>query len=218
MSTINGDFINFSEGEASDNNGVAGDGDRRKRHRFDESIFSDDYDDKEMITRLIVEKRLAKQALEESEARVKNMQQRIDDLLDDMEVADERVGRLEMSLIDLQESNSKYAVLLQDYLNQIARADVSLKRLSKDMIAIVSAHHRKIQILLNEREALLKRTQAAEDNGGNAAVCLICAGDASEYVVFSCKHAVCDRCSQKIEDCPVCRSRITCRVPVIKWW
>lgn len=140
------------------------------------------------------------------EGALADMQQKLHAAETEVEMADERIRDLQISMFDLQESNSNYAVSMQQKLLGEQNLRNHIRMLQEELLSFVHVHHKQMTMLKNERMEEQPVT------------CGICQEASETYDVLACKHAMCTVCARQLTECPYCRDEVDVVHSFVPWW
>jgi chromosome segregation ATPase len=143
------------------------------------------------------------------DAALADMQRKLHAAEAELEMADERIRDLQMSMFDLQESNSNYAVSMQQKLLSEQNMRNHVRLLQEELLQFVHVHHKQMTLLKSERVEVVHERTAA---------CGICQEASESYDVLMCKHAMCTACSRRLATCPYCRDEVVVVHSFVPWW
>jgi hypothetical protein len=125
----------------------------------------------------------------------------------ELTMADMMKRNLEMTLIDLEESNAQHALQKQHMLLQVSRAQSSESNAVHELVNTIERHAREVRLVTRRHEA--ERMRLAQDAAdARLPACLVCAhqDEDTEWCAFAtCTHVSCSGCRAKLSECPFCR-------------
>lgn len=132
----------------------------------------------------------------------------------ELEAADERIKDLQVCMFDLQDSNAKYAVLVQEQEVRNRALEERLQQETADSMLNIYVHNKQLSQLIEARDAAV---QAANDKS-EGVKCGICCKPSASFAALVCEHVVCNECVSKISRCPYCRQDAVIIYKFKAWW